>query len=156
MKSEFLQHGFGIRMLSTGIDINYFCAAWHMLGHYFCNNSTRVAQAIISAAITVIMVILITVIRSVLCSAHLSRARHTPALSSPLCLPHRKSRSPACGAATGSPCTVPSPWSATRPPPPSCPAKSASGSSKAMNRSSKCRRQSSRWVLGLQVTWPHF
>lgn len=87
VKSELFQRGFGIRMLSIGIDINYFCAAWHMLGHYFYNNSTRVAQAIISAAITIIMIILIIVIRSVLRSAPLSRALHAPALSSPLCPP---------------------------------------------------------------------
>lgn len=42
MKAELLQGGFGIQMLSIGIDVNYFCAARHMLEHDF-HNSTGVA-----------------------------------------------------------------------------------------------------------------
>lgn len=62
----------------------------------------------------------------------------------PLC--HlRSSPSPKCGAATSSPCTVPSLWRDTALPPPSSPAKSACARSKATSRFCRSTRLWLRW-----------
>lgn len=60
-------------------------------------------------------------------------------------LPVRSSPSPKCGAATSSPCTVPSVWRDTAPPPPCSPAKSAFARSKVTSRFCRCTRPWLRW-----------
>lgn len=81
----------------------------------------------------------------------------------------RNSPFPKCGAATSSPCTVPSLWRDTVPPPPSSPAKSACARSRATSRFCRSTRPWPRWgfaaaggeegacfafLLNLYVTFP--